>query len=150
MTDKTKRNLRTVGSWGLKGLGVAASIAFPVSAILERFPLVVEGAPSAKGIGFGGVVALIAALVNLRSYIWPPVSKLIKEKVHITTFVATLLLWGIPYLIILGLERIVPLLPDLRNICIAGIAGAGGGMGLNALAKLVKPAKAATTAGGSA
>ena len=148
MTDKTKRNLRTVGSWGLKGLGVAASIAIPVSAILERFPIVVEGAPSAKGIGFGGVVALIVVLINLRKQLWPPVSRFLKEKLHVNSFGA-LIGWGAAFLIILGLERAAALLPDLRTICLAGLIGTGAGQLLNTAAGLLNPAKGKVAEGGS-
>lgn len=149
MTDKTKRNLRVAGSWGLKGLGVTASIAFPVSAILERFPLVQNGEPSARGIGFGGVVALIVVLINLRRQLWPPVSKFLKEKLHVNSFGA-LIGWGAAFLIILGLERAAALLPDLRTVCLAGLIGTGAGQLLNTAAGLLHPAKGKVAEGGSA
>lgn len=149
MTDKTKRNLRVAGSWGLKGLGVTASIAIPVSEILKHFPLVKNGKPSAMGIGFGGIIVLIVVLVSLRRQLWPPVSKFLKDKFYLN-YTVEIIGWGIAFLVILGLERAATYLPALRSICLAGLFGSGAGQLLNTAAGFLHPAKGKVAEGGSA
>lgn len=127
MKSTTKRKL---GAVGLRGLGVASAVGIPVIAVLDVFPLFNEsGEVDGKKLGVGGIMVLLIALVGLRRQIWP----VIKSKLHFTS-AWVLIGWGLLFALLLGIEKIVPLLPGLRTICIAGLVGTGIGQGLDTAA----------------
>lgn len=129
-----KVRMSKLGSLGLRGLSAGSSIGVPLMAILEKFPLWAEGKVDAKKLGVGGVMAAIVLLVGLRHQIWP----ILKGKLHITSAWA-IGIWAAFFGILLGIEKIVPLLPDLRSICIAGLSGTAVGQGLNTIAGILDP-----------
>lgn len=136
MTSTTKRKL---GSAGLRVLGFGSAVGIPVAVVLQKFPLwnVETNRPvDAKTLGVGGIMALLIVLVGCRRQLWP----VIKDKMHITA-VGALIFWGVAFALLLGVEKMIPLLPDLRTICIAGLAGTGIGQVLDTVAGNVDPAK---------
>lgn len=134
MKTTTKRKL---GAVGLRTLGLGSAVGIPVGVVLQKFPLwgperVVDG----KTLGVGGVMALLIVLLGFRRQLWP----VIKTKLHITA-IGALIFWGLAFGLLLGIERLVPLLPDLRTICIAGLTGTALGQGFDTAAGIVDPAK---------
>ena len=71
-------------------------------------------------IGVGGVMILLIVLFGFRNQLWP----LVKSKLHMNSLGA-IIGWGVLFAVLLSIEKIVPLLPDLRTICIAGLTGTG-------------------------
>lgn len=133
MTSLAKRKW---GAFGLRGVGVAASVGAPAAAVLEVFPFMTEdGKVDGVKLGIGGILVILLALFGLRRQIWP----VIKEKLHVTS-VWALIFWGVLFGVLLGIERMVPLLPDLRTICIAGLAGTGIGQIADTVAGKLDPA----------
>ena len=134
MKTITKRKL---GAVGLRTLGVGSAVGIPAAVVLQKFPLWgAERAVDGRAIGVGGVMALIIVLVGLRRQLWP----VVKAKLHITSLGA-LIFWGLAFGLLLGIERLVPLLPDLRTVCIAGLTGTALGQGFDTAAGIVDPAK---------
>lgn len=134
MKTTTKRKL---GAVGLRTLGLGSAVGIPVVVVLQKFPLwgperVVDG----KTLGVGGVMALLILLVGFRRQLWP----VVKTKLHITA-IGALIFWGLAFGLLLGVERLVPLLPDLRTVCIAGLTGTALGQGFDTAAGIVDPAK---------
>ncbi len=122
ITSLTKRKL---GAFGLRTTAIASSICIPAAKVLDAFPLFerTEGGQvtvDTVKIGVGGFMILLILAVSLRRQIWPRV----RDKLHFTAG-WVLVGWGIFYALLLGVEKIVPMLPDLRSICLAGLAGTG-------------------------
>lgn len=133
MTSLTKRKF---GAFGLRGVGVAASVGAPAAAVLEVFPFMTEdGTVDGAKLGIGGILCVLLALFGLRRQIWP----VIKAKLHVTS-VWALIFWGVLWGILLGIERMVPLLPALRTICLAGLAGTAAGQVADSVAGKLDPA----------
>ena len=141
MKTTTKRKL---GAVGLRTLGLGSAVGIPVVVVLQKFPLwgserVVDG----KTLGVGGVMALLIVLVGFRRQLWP----VVKTKLHITA-IGALIFWGLAFGLLLGIERMVPLLPDLRTVCIAGLTGTALGQGFDTAAGIGDPAKGETARNG--
>ena len=136
MKTTTKRKL---GAVGLRTLGLGSAVGIPVVVVLQKFPLwntVTNRPVDAKTLGVGGVMALLILLVGFRRQLWP----VVKTKLHITA-IGALIFWGLAFGLLLGIERMVPLLPDLRTVCIAGLTGTALGQGFDTAAGIVDPAK---------
>ena len=134
MKTITKRKL---GAVGLRTLGIGSAVGIPAAVVLQKFPFWgAERAVDGRALGVGGVMALIIVLVGLRRQLWP----VVKAKLHITS-VGALIFWGLAFGLLLGIERLVPLLPDLRTVCIAGLTGTALGQGFDTAAGIVDPAK---------
>lgn len=136
MKTTTKRKL---GAVGLRTLGIGSAVGIPVVVVLQKFPLwntVTNRPVDAKTLGVGGVMALLIVLVGFRRQLWP----VVKAKLHITA-IGALIFWGLAFGLLLGIERMVPLLPDLRTVCIAGLTGTALGQGFDTAAGIVDPAK---------
>lgn len=133
MTSLTKRKW---GAFGLRGAGVLTSVGVPAAAVLDVFPFMTEeGTVDGVKLGIGGILVILLALFGLRRQIWP----VIKAKLHVTS-VWALLFWGALFGLLLGIEKMIPLLPDLRTICIAGLAGTGAGQIMDTVAGKLDPA----------
>lgn len=118
MTTQTKRK---IGIVGLRTAGIASSVGMPAVAVLNAFPIWKEDTPiDGKTLGIGGVMILLIVLLGFRRQIWP----LVKSKLHLNSLGA-IIGWGVLFAVLLTVEKIVPLLPDLRTICIAGLTGTG-------------------------
>lgn len=118
MTTQTKRK---IGIISLRTAGIASSVGMPAVAVLNAFPIWKEETPiDGKALGVGGVMILLIVLVGFRRQLWP----VIKSKLHLTS-VGAIVGWGVLFAVLLTVEKIVPLLPDLRTICIAGLTGTG-------------------------
>lgn len=119
MTTQTKRK---IGIVGLRTVGIASSVGMPAVAVLNAFPIWKERdfPIDGKTIGVGGVMILLIVLFGFRNQLWP----LVKSKLHLNSFGA-IIGWGVLFAVLLSIEKIVPLLPDLRTICIAGLTGTG-------------------------
>lgn len=116
MTRETKRKLGIVG---LRVLSLASCVGLPVAAVLQEFPIWKEP-PTGPELSAGGFMVILIVLLGFRKELWP----VIKEKLHVDS-VGALIFWGVCFAIILWLEGIAALLPSLRTICIAGLAGTG-------------------------
>lgn len=134
MTTLTKRKL---GAVGLRAAGMGAAIGTPAAVVLRKFPLWGEAAEQSGGavLGVGGVMVLVIVLLGLRRQLWP----LIRDKLRINS-IGALIFWGLAFALLLGIERIVPMLPDLRTVCISGLVGTGVGQIADTAAGLVDPA----------
>lgn len=134
MKSTTKRKL---GAVGLRTLGVGSAVGIPVAVVLQKFPLwSADRTVDGRALGVGGVMALLIVLLGFRRQLWP----VVKAKLHITA-IGALIFWGLAFGLLLGIEKIVPLIPDLRTICIAGMTGTGIGQGFDTVAGIVDPAK---------
>lgn len=118
MKAQTKRK---IGEVGLKIVSIGSSVGVPVAAVLQEFPVFKEKV-GGKELSVGGVMILLIGLFGLRRQLWP----IIREKLHVHS-VGALIFWGLAFLLLMCLESIVDLLPDLRTICIAGLVGTGVG-----------------------
>lgn len=136
MTAKSK-----LAYWGLKLTAIASSVGAPIAAVLQRFPLYKI---TTERLSAGGVMVLVIVLFGFRRKLWP----LIAKKLHIT-YVGEFLFWGVLFFLILWLERIVAVLPDLRTICLVGLAGSGAGqIAETAADKIEKAGKASEDSDG--
>ena len=134
MKTTTKRKL---GAVGLRTLGVGSAVGIPVAVVLQKFPLwSADRTVDGRALGVGGVMALLIVLLGFRRQLWP----VVKAKLHITA-IGALIFWGLAFGLLLGIEKLIPLLPDLRTICIAGLTGTGIGQGFDTVARIVDPAK---------
>ena len=132
MKSTTRRKL---GASGMRALGFGSAVLAPAAVVLQKFPLWGENrVTDAKTLGVGGVMAVIIVLIGCRQRIWP----VIKERLHVTS-VAAIILWGLAFGLILGIERIIPMLPDLRTICLTGLIGTGAGQALDTAAGFLDP-----------
>lgn len=116
MTRETKRKLGIVG---LKVLSLASSVGIPAVVVLQKFPFWKEP-PTGPELSAGGFMVILIVLFGFRKELWP----IIKEKLYVDS-VGDLIFWGVCFAIVLWLEGIAALLPALRTICIAGLAGTG-------------------------
>jgi hypothetical protein len=128
MTRQTKRK---IGVIGLKLVAIASSVGVPVAAVLQEFPIFKEPMTT-KELSAGGVMILLIVLFGFRRELWP----LIKEKLHVNS-AGTLIFWGLSFLLILWLEKVAAMLPAMRTICIAGLAGTGIGQVANTAAGFI-------------
>lgn len=118
MTTQTKRKMGVIG---LRTAGIASSVGMPAVAVFNAFPIWKVDTPiDGKALGIGGVMILLIVLLGFRRQIWP----LVKSKLHLNSLGA-IIGWGVLFAVLLTVEKIVPLLPDLRTICIAGLTGTG-------------------------
>lgn len=136
MTGQTKRKL---GAFGLRGAGLASSVGIPAAAVMSAFPLFerTEGGQvtvDTVKIGVGGIMIILILLVGLRRQVWP----LIQARLHFTAG-WVLVGWGLMFALLMGIEKIIPLLPDLRSICLAGLTGTGIGQIADTAAGFVDP-----------
>ena len=116
MTRETKRKLGIVG---LKVLSLASSVGIPAVVVLQKFPFWKEP-PTGPELSAGGFMVILIVLFGFRKELWP----IIKEKLYVDS-VGDLIFWGVCFAIVLWLEGIAALLPALRTLCIAGLAGTG-------------------------
>lgn len=120
MTSRTKCK---IGSVGLRAVGVTSAVGMPVAAVLKAFPLWKDGVPiDGKTLGVGGIMTLLIVLFSFRRQIWP----VVKEKLHLNA-TGAIIGWGVLFMALLAVEKLAPMLPDLRTICIAGLTGTGVG-----------------------
>lgn len=126
------RTKRKIGEVILKIVSVAASVGAPVAAVLQEFPVFKEQI-GGKELSAGGVMILLIVLFGFRRKLWP----IIKEKLHVNS-AGALIFWGLTFLLLLWLEKIFALLPALRTICIAGLAGTTVGQVADSAAYLMK------------
>lgn len=118
MTTQTKRKIGVVG---LRTVGITSSVGMPAVAVLNAFPIWKENTPiDGKALGVGGVMILLIVLFGFRNQLWP----IVKSKLRLNSLGA-IIGWGVLFAVLLTVEKIVPLLPDLRTICIAGLTGTG-------------------------
>lgn len=132
----TKTTKRKIGAVSLKIVSIASSVGAPVSAVLQEFPVFKERI-GGKELSAGGIMILLIVLFGFREQLWP----IIKEKLHINS-VGALIFWGVCFAVLLWLEKIMVLLPALRTICIAGLAGSAIGQVAGTVSHLLsKPIK---------
>lgn len=118
MTKETKRKL---GVFGLRTVGITSAVGMPAAAVLKAFPVWKVNTPvDGKVLGVGGIMILIIVLLSFRRQIWP----IVKDKLHLNA-TGAIIGWGVLFAALLAAEKLVPLLPDLRTICIAGLTGTG-------------------------
>jgi len=119
----TSRTKCKIGSVGLRAVGVASAVGMPVAAVLKAFPIWKDGVPiDGKTLGVGGIMTLLIVLFSFRRQLWP----VVRDKLHLNA-TGAIIGWGVLFLALLAAEKLVPLLPDLRTICIAGLTGTGVG-----------------------
>jgi hypothetical protein len=96
----------------------------PTVAVLNAFPLWGEKSVPVDGktLGIGGVMVLLIVLFGFRRQLWP----VVRDKLHLNA-TGAIIGWGVLFVALLAAEKLVPLLPDLRTICIAGLTGTGVG-----------------------
>ena len=133
MKAETKRKL-SVGV--LRGGAYAATAALPIAVLAAKFPMVVEKTSESVSLSVSAVLAIIIALVTLRAQVWSR----IKEKLGVKC-VGIFLAWGGAWLLMLGIETIYPIVPEIRAVCIAGLAGTGAGQAMNSAAKVIEDKK---------
>lgn len=111
----------------LRKVGFTAAVAIPASEVLKRFPIWRAGEAQpidGKSLGIGGVILAIIAFFALRERIWP----VIKARLRLGA-IGSILFWGVGFGILLAMERyFVPILPDLRSVCLAGVIGTAAGL----------------------
>ena len=128
---------RKLGAAFLRILGVICAVGMPSAAVLETCPFwrdTVNRPVDGKSLGVGGVMFLLIALFGFRRQIWPYIQKRLS-----ITAVGALLFWGMAFVLLLALEKLTALLPDLRTICIAGLIGTAIGQVLDTVAGLIAP-----------
>ena len=128
---------RKLGAVFLRILGVICAVGLPSAAVLETFPFwreTVDNHVDGKSLGVGGVMFLLILLFGFRRQIWPYIQK----RLNITA-VGALLFWGLSFVLLIALEKITALIPDLRTICIAGLIGTSVGQVLDTVAGLIAP-----------
>ena len=130
MKVETKRKL-AVGA--LRGGAYAATAGAPVAVLAANFPMVVEKTNESVSFSVSAVLAGIILLVTLRAQVWGR----IKEKLGINV-VGIFLVWGIGYMLTSGVTMIYPIVSEIQEVCLAGLAGAGGGQAMNTAAKLIE------------
>ncbi len=129
MTTQTKRKL---GALGLEIVAIASSVGAPVAAVLQKYPIWKEPVTS-KELSAGGVMILLIVLFGFRRQLWP----IIRDKLHVNS-AGALIFWGVSFLVLMWLENISAMLPDLRTICIAGLVGTGVGQVASTAARIVE------------
>lgn len=135
----TKRKLGVIG---LKTAAVASSVGMPAAAVLKVFPVWSEQtAHTGVALGMGGFMVLLIALFGFRRQLWP----LVKTKLHLNA-TGAIIGWGLLFAALLAAERLVPLLPDLRTICLAGLTGTGLGQIADTTAGILDRKKEADSA----
>ena len=128
MTTQTKCKL---GGIGLELVAIASSVGAPVAAVLQKYPIFKEPVTT-KELSAAGVMVLLIVLLGFRRQLWP----IIRDKLHVNS-AGALIFWGVSFLVLLWLENIAAMLPDLRTICIAGLAGTGVGQVSHTAARIV-------------
>ena len=130
MKAETKRKL-AVGA--LRGGAYAATAALPIAVLAAKFPMVVEKTSESVSLSVSAVLAIIIMLVTLRAQVW---SK-IKEKLGINS-IGILLVYGVGYVLMLGIETIYPIVSEIQTVCIAGLAGTAAGQAMSSAAKVIE------------
>lgn len=114
----------------LKIVSIASSIGVPVYAVMQKFQLIIEQEKvDVKRFSVGWIMIGLIVLFGLRRQIWA----IIKKKLNLIYFGA-ILFWSFAFAILIGLERVAAILPDLRTICIAGLIGTGVGQAAETVA----------------
>ncbi|MBQ5724857.1 MAG: hypothetical protein IIV80_01760 [Clostridia bacterium] len=125
-----------VVAYVLRKVGLTAAVGIPASEVLKRFPIWRPGEAEpidGRSLGIGGVILVIIGLFALRERIWPA----IKARLHLGALGSTIF-WGGGFGLLLALEwYLVPKLPDLRSIWLAGFVGAITGLTCDVAAGII-------------
>lgn len=114
MTDSKRKRLY----WFFKVLGVLISCAFPIAAILEKFPIWTEKHGSEYSIGAGGILILIVVLIIFRRSVF----NFIKEKLKLK-HAPPIVVWIVMLFIAYTLLFINKFIQDMTTIFWMGLVG---------------------------
>ena len=118
--------------WLFKIVGVVVSCAFPIWAIVERFPLIKSVTPNATAhtIGTGGILIVIVLLVIFRKTIFGHLKERLKGK-HAPPITVWIVLLALSYLVLYIRKFIL----DVIGVFWMGLIGCGIGTILTFIAE---------------
>lgn len=111
---------RKIFYWLFRGLGIVISCAFPIWAVVERYPVWTETHGAGRSLGAGGILIMFVVLIIFRKAVFG----FIKEKLKIT-HAPPLLIWLVLILITYILIFISKILYDITIVFWMGFIGCG-------------------------
>ena len=126
MTDSKRKRLY----WFFKVLGVIVSCAFPIAAILEKFPIWTEKHGSEYSVGAGGILILIVILIIFRKSVFDFVKERLKLK-----HAPPLVIWLVMIVVAYTLLFINKFIQDMTTIFWMGLVGCAIGTVLTLIAE---------------
>ena len=126
MTEQKRKRLY----WLFKIMGVLISCAFPIAAILERFPLWRNKHGSEYTIGAGGVLILIVIMIIFRKSVFDFLKERLKLK-HAPSIGVWIVMLIISYVLLF----ISDFIRDMTNIFWMGLVGCAIGTVLTLIAE---------------
>ena len=126
MTEQKRKRLY----WFFKVLGVIVSCAFPIAAILEKFPIWTEKHGSEYSVGAGGILILIVILIIFRKSVFDFVKERLKLK-HAPPIV----IWLVMIVVAYTLLFINKFIQDMTTIFWMGLVGCAIGTLLTLIAE---------------
>ena len=134
MSLKMSQRKRKFLYWLLKIVGVIVSCAFPIWAIVERFPLFKSVTPHATAhtIGTGGILIVIVLLVIFRKTIFGHLKERLKGK-HAPPITVWVVMLALSYLVLYISKFIL----DVIGVFWMGLIGCGVGTILTFIAENV-------------
>ena len=131
----TKTASKTI-AFLLHKVGLAVSVGLPASEVLRKFPIwrpEAEQPINGRSLGLGGILLIIIALFAFREKIWPSIKKNLR-----LNSLGSILFWGAVFALLIVVERfLIPVLPDLQSISLAGLIGALAGQACYTVAGLI-------------
>lgn len=126
MTEQKRKRLY----WLFKVLGVIVSCAFPIAAILEKFPIWTEKHGSEYTIGAGGVLILVVLLTIFRKTVFD----FVKERLNLK-HAPPIVVWIVMLIVAYVLMFISNFIADMTTIFWMGLVGCAIGTVLTFIAE---------------
>ena len=128
MTEKKRKSL----FWLFKIAGILVSLAFPIFAVYERFPILVNEEGILRTIGIGGIMILFVLLIVLRRTVFDFFLKKLKLE-HAPPLFIWLVLLVVAYLLVF----IGNVMLDMITVLWMGFIGCGIGTFLTYIANCI-------------
>jgi membrane protease YdiL (CAAX protease family) len=126
MTEQKRKRLY----WLFKVLGVVVSCAFPIAAILEKFPIWTEAHGAEYSIGAGGVLILIVLLIIFRKSVFG----FMKDRLNLK-HAPPIVVWIVMLIVAYTLLFINSFIEDMTTIFWMGLVGCAIGTVLTYIAE---------------
>lgn len=126
MSEKKRKSLY----WSFKALSVIVSCAFPIWAILERYPLWIVSHGKSQSIGAGGILTAVVLFVIFRKSVF----KFLRDRCKIQ-HAPPIVIWVVMIAISYAMMFVSKFLADITPIFWMGLIGCAIGTLLTAIAE---------------
>ncbi len=117
MKQKNKRRLKLLS---FKGAGIVTSVALPVWAIIERFPILKAESGTGRMLGIGGLMTAVVLLITFKRTVFD----YIKEKTGIR-HAPPFAVWSALLIASFAVGVLADAMAELRAVFVAGAVGSG-------------------------